>query len=372
MYGGITLPHCPKYINRRQNMENYFNDLLKITMERKATDLHLCVGIKPMLRIETELIIMDEMEPVTFQTTESIAKMVLDENRYRKLQELKTVDSSYSIREMGRFRMNFYTQRGSLAIAIRSLPLNIPKLEELGLPEQVKDMALKKKGLVLVTGMTGSGKSTTLASMVQYINENRRVHINTIEDPIEFLHKYNKALVTQKEIGSDTPDFKSALSASLREDPDVIMLGEMRDLDTISNAITGAETGHLLLSTLHTNSAVKSVDRILDTFSGEMLNHVRNQLATTLEGVISQQLIHGKKGGLVLAAEILTITPAVRNLIREGKTHQINSLLQSGVKDGMISMERALANLVKEDKVSKEYAGNLANDKKLFENYCNV
>lgn len=353
-------------------MEQYFTQLLRQAMEKKATDLHLCVGIRPMLRIETELRTIDDMEPVTYQITDGIARLVLDEGRYKKLQEYKVVDSSYSIRELGRFRMNFYTQRGSLAIAIRSLPLNIPKLEMLGLPEQVKAMALKNKGLVLVTGMTGSGKSTTLASMVQYINENKHVHINTIEDPIEFLHRYNRALVTQKEIGSDTPDYKSALSASLREDPDVIMLGEMRDRETIANAITGAETGHLLLSTLHTNSAVKSVDRILDSFTGEALTQIRNQLATTLEGIISQQLIHGKHGGLVLAAEILTITPAVRNLIREGKTYQITGLLQSGIKDGMISMDRALSDLVKQDKISREDGYNLANDKKLFESYCNL
>ncbi len=354
-------------------IKGYLNKLLYITTKRGATDLHLCVGSKPLLRINTSLVPIEEMNMVTSEITTELSKQILDDIRYKKLIKEKSADISYSKFELGRFRMNFYIQRGTYAIAIRSLPHKIPNFKALGLPEIVKTLALKPKGLVLVTGMTGSGKSTTLASMVQYINSNRAVHINTIEDPIEYLHKHNKALVTQKEIGGDAIDFKSALSASLREDPDVIMLGEMRNRETISNALTGAETGHLLLSTLHTNSAIKSIDRIIDSFSGESQIQARSQLATTLEGVISQQLLPGKhEDRLVLACEVLTITPAVRNLIREAKTYQISSLLQSGLKDGMISMERALAKLVKEDKVAQETAHLVATDKRLFENYLKI
>lgn len=354
-------------------IKKFLDSLLEKTIKSNATDLHLCVGIKPLLRLNTVLQPIEEESPITSETTANLAKLLMDEDRYEKLLRLKAVDLSYSKSELGRFRMNFYMQRGTYAIAIRSLPHAIPKLEDLGLPEIVKSIALKPKGLVLVTGMTGSGKSTTLASMVQYINSEKSVHINTIEDPIEYLHRHNKSLVTQKEIGSDAVDFSSALGASLREDPDVIMLGEMRDRETISSALTGAETGHLLLSTLHTNSALKSVDRILDSFVGDSQMQARSQLASTLEGVISQQLIPGKNGsGLVLACEILTITPAVRNLIREGKTYQISSLLQSGVKDGMISMERALADIVKTGRAEFEIARAVAGDKKLFESYVNI
>lgn len=353
--------------------KEYLDNLLVKTMELGATDLHLCVGSKPLLRINTTLVPLEEMDKVTSDITKNIALTVLDDIRHERLNMLKAVDISYSKDELGRFRMNFYTQRGTLAVAVRSLPHKIPGIDELGLPDIVKELSLKPKGLVLVTGMTGSGKSTTLASIVQYINQNRAVHINTIEDPIEYLHKHNKALVTQKEIGGDCIDFKSALGASLREDPDVIMLGEMRDKETVSNALTGAETGHLLLSTLHTNSAIKSVDRIIDNFSGDAQMQARSQLATTLEGIISQQLLPSKDNkGPVLACEVLTITPAVRNLIREAKTYQIGSLLQSGLKEGMISMERSLANLVKENKISVEVALSVAGDKKLFENYLKI
>ncbi|MDO4773259.1 MAG: PilT/PilU family type 4a pilus ATPase [Bacillota bacterium] len=338
-------------------MKQYLDKLLKLAVERKATDIHLCVGIKPLLRINTVLHELEEYSVIDNYITQGIANEILDDIRIKKFMTQKTVDYSYSKSELGRFRMNFYIQRGTPAIAIRSLPMIIPSVDELGLPDVVKQFVMKSKGLILVTGMTGSGKSTTLASLIQYINHQKSVHITTIEDPIEFLHKHNKSLVTQKEIGNDANDYMSALNATLREDPDVIMLGEMRDKDTITNALTGAETGHLLLSTLHTNSAVKSIDRILDTFSSDSQSQVRSQLATSLEGVISQQLIPGKDGDrLVLACEVLNITPAVRNLIREGKVYQIPNLLQNTPEEGMISMERSLANLVKAGSISYEEA----------------
>ncbi len=351
-------------------MKEYLDNLLKLAVEKNATDIHLCVGIKPLIRINTILKTVEDYELIDSDITHGIAKEILDERRYEKFVTHKSVDSSYSKSELGRFRMNFYMQRGTAAVAIRSLPNIIPSIGELGLPDIVKDFALKSKGLVLITGMTGSGKSTTLASMIQYINRQKSLHITTIEDPIEYLHRHQSSLVTQKEIGNDASNYMAALNSTLREDPDVIMLGEMRDKETISNALTGAETGHLLLSTLHTNSAVKSIDRILDSFSHDSQLQARSQLATTLEGIVSQQLIPGKNGnGLVLACEVLNITPAVRNLIREGKVYQIPNILQNTAEDGMISMERSLAELVKKDLVEYEEAKSRASNKNIFERY---
>ncbi len=351
-------------------MKDYLDNLLKLAVEKKATDIHLCVGIKPLIRINTILKTVEEYEPINSDITHGIAKEILDQRRYEKFVSHKSADSSYSKSELGRFRMNFYMQRGTAAVAIRSLPNIIPSIEELGLPNIVKDFALKPKGLILITGMTGSGKSTTLASMIQYINRQKSLHITTIEDPIEYLHRHQNSLVTQKEIGNDASNYMAALNSTLREDPDVIMLGEMRDKETISHALTGAETGHLLLSTLHTNSAVKSIDRILDSFSHDSQLQARSQLATTLEGIVSQQLVPGKDGNsLALACEVLNITPAVRNLIREGKVYQIPNILQNTAEDGMISMERSLAELVKKDLVDYEEAKSRASNKNIFERY---
>ncbi len=351
-------------------MKEYLDNLLKLAVEQKATDIHLCVGIKPLIRINTVLKTVEEYQAINSDITHGIAKAILDDRRFDKFLSQKSVDSSYSKSELGRFRMNFYMQRGTAAIAIRSLPNIIPSIEELGLPNIVKDFALKPKGLILITGMTGSGKSTTLASMIQFINRQKSLHITTIEDPIEYLHRHQSSLVTQKEIGNDASNYMAALNSTLREDPDVIMLGEMRDKETISHALTGAETGHLLLSTLHTNSAVKSIDRILDSFSHDSQQQARFQLATTLEGIVSQQLVPGKDGKpLALACEVLNITPAVRNLIREGKVYQIPNILQNTAEDGMISMERSLAELVKKDLVDYEEAKSRASNKNIFERY---
>lgn len=355
-----------------ENYSDYMDYLLESTMGNNATDLHLCVGSRPLMRVNSKLKVVEDTEILTPETMRHIVDLYLNEDQFNRLNTNKTVDMSYSKRDLGRFRCNFYLQRGTYALAIRSLPLEIPDLEGLGLPDVASDLLGIAKGLILITGSTGSGKSTTLASMIKMINEGYNYHIATIEDPVEYLHKHSKSMVTQKEIGSDALSFSDALRASLREDPDVIMLGEMRDMDTISIALTAAETGHLVLSTLHTNGAVKAIDRILDAFPTEQQNQIKSQLATVLEGVISQQLVPRKDNkGLVLASEVMSVTPAVRNLIREGKHYQINNLIQNGMSQGMRSLERNLAMLCKDDIISIDEARLRSSDLQLFNTYLN-
>jgi len=277
------------------------------------------------------------------------------------------MDTSYSISGLGRFRANIYKQRGGDAIALRVVSLKVPTLKELDFESAVRELTNKQRGLVLVTGPTGSGKSTTLAAMINEINHNRTAHIITLEDPIEYLHKHNKSIVNQREIGKDSRNYKSALKAILREDPDVILVGEMRDLETISIAITAAETGHLVLSTLHTIGAAKTIDRIVDVFPPFQQQQVKIQLAGVLQGIISQQLLP-KVGddGRVAALEIMTITPAIQNLIREGKTHQIESAVQTGSKYGMKTMDMAIAELYRQGQITKEVALTYAIDKDIL------
>ncbi len=351
-------------------LEKYINKLLETTMSHNATDLHLCVGAKPLMRINGLLNPVATQDILTPDFMNDLLHFYLNDFQINELQQKKTYDFSYSKPSLGRFRCNFYLQRGTIALAIRTLPLKIPTLSDIGLPKAVRNFLDLSKGLVLITGSTGSGKSTTLASMVQFLNNNFNYHITTIEDPVEFLHKHDKSMVTQKEVGSDALNFSSALKSTLREDPDVIMLGEMRDKDTISIALTAAETGHLVLSTLHTNGAVKAIDRILDSFPNSQLNQIKSQLATILEGIISQQLIPKKDGsGLILATEIMVVNPAIRNLIREGKHYQINNLIQNGSSIGMVSMERTIANLCKQDIITKQQGFARVNNAKLFETY---
>lgn len=354
------------------NYEAFMDRLLITTMESNATDLHLCVGTYPLMRINSKLVPVPDTEIIKPDMMNSIVHMYLNDEQFQRLKQNKTVDMSYSKRDLGRFRCNFYIQRGTYALALRSLPLNIPNLQELGLPDITESFLEKTKGLVLITGATGSGKSTTLASMIKMINERFNYHITTIEDPVEYLHKHNKSMVTQKEIGSDALSFSSALRSALREDPDVIMLGEMRDMETVSIALTAAETGHLVLSTLHTNGAVKAIDRILDAFPTEQQNQIKSQLATVLEGIVSQQLVpRCDNQGLVLASEVMVVTPAVRNLIRDGKHYQINNLIQNGMSHGMRSLERNLVKLVKDDIISEQEGHIRSGDVQLFNTYFN-
>ena len=299
------------------------------------------------------------------EDTEAYAKEIL-QDAYEKYDAIGEYDTSYSIHGKGRFRVNIYKQRNSTALAIRVISLDMPTLDSLGYPETLKDICNLKRGLVLVTGPTGSGKSTTLAALINEINSNRESHIITIEDPIEFLHKHNKSIVNQREIGKDTLSYERALKAALREDPDVILIGEMRDLETISTAITAAETGHLVFSTLHTIGAAKTIDRIVDVFPPHQQEQIKIQLASVLQIIISQQLVETIDGERTASLEIMVATPAIKNLIREGKTHQIESSIQTGSKYGMRTMDMELANLYREGIITQETAMNSAIDREIL------
>lgn len=313
--------------------------LLEDTIQQKASDLHITVGVPPMMRIDGTLRPIGA-EKLTPKDTEEYVDMVLNEEQKNILNEVGQIDFSYSLYGWGRFRVNAYKQRGSYAIAFRLIPKGIPTLKELDLPENLKEFTELTRGLILVTGPTGSGKSTTLASLIGIINQQRKAHILTLEDPIEYLHNHKNSIVNQREIGTDSSNYADALRTALRQDPDVILVGEMRDLETISIAITAAETGHLVLSTLHTVGAAKTIDRIIDVFPPHQQQQVKVQLATVLQGVISQQLIKRKnQPGRVAALEIMKATPAIRNLIREGKAHQIQSSIQMGARQGMVTMD---------------------------------
>lgn len=331
-------------------------ELLNYAVVKGASDLHITVGIPPIARINGNLIQIDN-NTLSSSDTERIVKEVLEDKHLEALEAKGEIDLSHSVTGLGRFRVNVYRQRGSYTLAIRVVSLNIPTLEELGLPLIIKDMARKTRGLVLVTGPTGSGKSTTLAAMIDLINNERKCHILTLEDPIEFLHRHKKSIVNQREIGYDSQSFASALRSALRQDPDVILVGEMRDLETIATAITAAETGHLVLSTLHTMGAVNTIDRIIDVFPPYQQQQIRVQLSAVLQGVISQNIITHRNGNSrVAAVEVMVTTPAIQNLIREGKSHQILTSIQTGSKYGMQTMEFSLAKLYKEGKISYENA----------------
>lgn len=347
-------------------------ELLKITMEKNASDLHLTVGVPPVIRINGSLeqLKLDTLKPVD---TLGYLKDILDENEYEEYNKKGEKDISFSLPGFGRFRVNIYRQRGSDALAIRVVGVKIPTLKDLNMPAVISDLARKQRGLVLVTGPTGSGKSTTLAAIINEINQNKPVHIITLEDPIEYIHKHNKAIINQREIGKDSQSYGEALKSILREDPDVILIGEMRDLESISIAITAAETGHLVLSTLHTIGAAKTVDRIIDVFPPHQQQQIRVQLATVLQGVISQQLVPMSNGdGRVASLEIMTATPAIQNLIREGKSHQIQSSVQTGGKYGMKTMDMSLAELYRKGEISYETATTYAVEKEIFDRLINL
>lgn len=320
-----------------------------------ASDVHITVGLPPVFRINGDLKRQEHLPVVTAARADEILRSMVDQELYARFRRTGDLDFAYSLAGVGRFRVNAFKQRGSVGLAMRLINARIPSLTELGLPAVAAEFTRKHKGLVLVTGPTGSGKSTTLAAMVDLINRERSCHIITLEDPIEYMHRHQKSIVNQREIGSDSLNFAQALRAALREDPDVILVGEMRDLETIATAITAAETGHLVLASLHTAGAAQTVDRIIDVFPPHQQPQVRVQLADTLEGVISQQLLpRMDRPGRVVAVEVLVATPAVRNLIREGKTHQLLSTMQTGAKYGMCTMEASLRELLRQGKVASE------------------
>jgi len=341
------------------------NELLETTIRKKASDLHLVTGIPPVLRINGSLIRMDEAK-LSPQDTEKFAKQILGDD-FDSINEKGEMDLSYSLSGLGRFRVNVYKQRGTFAMAIRVVGASVPEIDDLGLPEVVKELSLSKRGLILVTGPAGSGKSTTLAAMINEINKNKSSHIITLEDPIEFLHKHDKSIVEQREIGKDTKNFRSALRAVLREDPDVILIGELRDLDTISVALTAAETGHLVLSTLHTIGVAKTINRLVDVFPPHQQQQVKIQLSSVLGGIVSQQLVPTADGkSRICAAETMISTNAIQNMIREGKTYQIESALQTGSKYGMKTMDMSLVELYKKKLISYEDALSHAVDREML------
>ena len=337
-------------------------EILAKAKEAGASDVHITVGIPPKMRVNGALITMqgDKLAPAD---TLEIAAQIMNDKQQQRFEENGECDMSFAIPGQGRYRLNVYKQRGSIAMAFRLVDTQVPSAESLGVPQSVIDLYQKKRGLILVTGPTGSGKSTTLASLIDKINNNREAHVITLEDPIEYLHTHKRSIVNQREIGLDSVNYAHALRAALREDPDVILVGEMRDFETISVAITAAETGHLVLSTLHTIGAASTVDRVIDVFPPHQQQQIRVQLANVLEAVISQQLIPTADGsGRVAAFEVLHSNPAVRNLIREGKTHQLTSVMQTNRKTGMITMDDAILQLYSDYKIDREMALQFAQD----------
>jgi twitching motility protein PilT len=336
--------------------------LLEEVIKRKASDLHLQVGLPPMLRIDGALAPVGGADVLNEEAVETLVFAVLDEDQKQILLKDKEFDFSFAFGDLGRFRVNAFHERGNIAAAMRLIPNEILNVEQLGLPPIVNKFAEYPRGLVLVTGPTGSGKSTTLASMIGKINQERSSHIITIEDPIEFTHKSNKSVIVQREVHYDTYSFSAALRSALRQDPDVVLIGEMRDLETIASAITIAETGHLVFATLHTNSAAQSIDRMIDVFPPHQQPQIRSQLSNILMAICSQRLIPTIGGGRIAAAEILIATPAVRNIIREGKTHQLEAVIQTGADHGMQSMDKTLVNLIHAGTITYDEARNFAID----------
>ncbi|HHW08742.1 MAG TPA: type IV pilus twitching motility protein PilT [Firmicutes bacterium] len=331
------------------------DDLLRKALEAKASDLHITVGIPPVLRIRGDLVPMENMERLRPEMTEALIHQLVKDDKWSELEQAGELDFSYSLGQVGRFRCTAFRQRGSYGLAIRLISPQVLPLEELGLPPVVRDLCDRRDGLILVTGPTGSGKSTTLAAMIDVINHQRHGVIITLEDPIEYIHRHAKCIVNQREVGSDTTSYASALKAALRADPDVILVGEMRDLETISTALIAAETGHLVLSTLHTRGGAQTIDRIIDVFPPHQQQQVRVQLAGVLQAVISQQLLRTVDGKrMVPAVEVLIGTTAIRNLIREGKTHQIPAAIETGARFGMQTMESSLEQLVNQGLVDPE------------------
>lgn len=341
-------------------------ELLELVINRNASDLHLSVGVPPTIRIDGILVPIPNKPILKPEDTERLAFSILNEEQKEALMRDKEIDLSYALENKARFRVNIFHQKGYIGIAMRYLPFKIKTLEELGLPKVCEEFTKPSQGFVMVTGPTGHGKSTTLASMVETINRERPCHIITIEDPVEYIFTHKQSIIDQREVHLDTHSFSRALRSALREDPDVVLVGEMRDLETISTAITIAETGHLVFATLHTNSAAQTVDRIIDVFPPHQQPTVRTQLSNILLGIVSQRLLPKVNGGRTVAAEVLFANPAIRNLIREGKSFQIQNVIQTSKEENMISLDKTLATLVQQGEITEESAEPYAIDIKFF------
>jgi twitching motility protein PilT len=334
-----------------------FAELLMEVLHRRASDLHVTAGQHPVIRVRGRLVQLEDYPVLTTTATREVIYSILTNDQRQRLETDWQLDFAYAIPGVARFRVNAYVQRQAISAAFRLIPQELPSIDDLGLPAVLHDFARRPRGMVLVTGPTGSGKSTSLAGIIDEINRTREEHILTIEDPIEFLHQHKKCIVNQREIGSDAQSFATALKGALRQDPDVILVGEMRDLETIHTALTAAETGHLVFATLHTQDTPQTIDRIIDVFPPEQQQQVRVQLSVALQGIVTQQLLPTLDGsGRIAACEVLVPTPAIRNLIREGKTHQIYSSLQTGANMGMQTMDTALAQLVRSGQISAKLA----------------
>ena len=341
--------------------------LLTRVVQLSGSDLHLTVGIAPCPRIHGALSPLADWASLTPADTESIARAVLSEQDWKRFEIDQELDTAYVVPGVSRFRLNLYRQRGSVGAAFRTIPHRIPQLDDLDLPDGVANFATLTRGLVLITGPTGSGKTTTLASLLDLINRTRTAHIMTIEDPIEYMHAHQRCLVNQREVGADTAGFAVALKHVLRQDPDIILVGELRDLETISVAVTAAETGHLVLATLHTQSAAQTIDRLIDVYPPHQQDQIRSQLANCLKGVLTQSLAPTKDGrGRIAVCEVMVVTAAIRNLIREGKVHQIPTFLQSSSEAGMISFDQHLAHRFMANRVDKQTALDVAHDPEEF------
>ena len=351
-------PSSGQTANGNDNVSQKINitELFKYMKQKNASDLHITVGKPPIVRIDGVLQPVPNMPVLLPHHTQALIYSLLTDAQKKKFEESNELDFSFSVRGVSRFRGNVFRQRGAVGMAVRTIPFEIKSFDDLGLPPVLKDLCNRPNGLVLVTGPTGSGKSTTLAAMIDYINENRKLHIMTIEDPIEFVHKHKNCIINQREVGTDTLTFEEALKHVLRQDPDVILIGELRDIESMRIALKIAETGHLCFASLHTNSAAQTISRIVDIFPGNEKQQIRTQLSFVLEGVISQQLIPATRGGRVLAYEILVATPAIRNLIREDKIQQIVSHMQTGQKYGMTTLNSMLYELYSKHIISYEDA----------------
>ncbi len=356
-YGPSACPTGAALAGGAEPAQLHVNQILVRVVEARGSDLHLTAGRPPMVRIDGDLLPMEGFDVMTPSTVRDLIYEILPQKLRERFETNLELDTSHVVPTVGRFRLNVFQQRDAVGAVFRSIPFEILSLEQLGMPRSVRQFADLPRGLVLVTGPTGSGKSTTLAALIDIINSTKPLHIMSVEDPIEYLHHHKMAVVNQREVGEDTKSFSEALKHVLRQDPDVILVGELRDLETIQTALTAAETGHLVFATLHTQDAPQSIDRMIDVFPAHQQQQVRTQLATTIQGIVTQQLLSRASGpGRVAACEILVATPAVRNLVREGKSHQIYNAMQAGAKFGMQSMDQSLADLVKGGIITRQVA----------------